>query len=139
MNNKWRIIMLSVLFILLIIFVVPWLRFAAFVIFPNSFFGKQDIMISPLYLGYIITLLTAAIAYILCIGKSNKSKYKVWGVAIIIPISLPLAYSIGLTYAFIEGNPWATMLMIVVFPALFIIGLISLLVGIFKKDTLSQN
>src|SRR5690625_4270505 len=138
MNNKWRIIMLSVLFILLIIFVVPWLRFAAFVIFPNSFFGKQDIMISPLYLGYFITLLTAAIAYLLSIGKSNKSKYKVWGVAIIVPISLPLAYSIGITFAYIEGNPWATMLVLVIFPVIFVIGLIILLVGIFKKDELSQ-
>src|SRR5690625_3939144 len=138
MNEKFRIIILSVLFILLALFVVLWLRFAVFIIFPNSSFGKQDIMISPLFLGYFITLVTIAKAYLLSKEKSNKSKCKVWGIAIIVPISLPLAYSIGITYAYIEGNPWAIMLMVVVFPIIFLIGLIILLVGIFKKDELKN-
>ncbi|WP_239984630.1 hypothetical protein [Lentibacillus sediminis] len=134
MNKKLRIVILAVLFILLFLFVVPWLRFAAFIIIPNNSFGEQDIMISPLYLGYLITLLTVPIAYLLSMDKSNKSRYKVWGIAIMLPISLPLAYSIGITYSFIVGNPWATILTLYVFPVIFIIGLIILLVGIFKKD-----
>jgi len=133
LNKKLRIIILSILFILLIIFLVPWLRFAIFIYFPRSFFGKQDIMIPPLYLGYLITITTVVMAYLICIGKSIKSKYKVWGIAIMVPISLPFAYSIGITYAYIERNPWATTLMFIVFPVIFIIGLIILLVGIFKK------
>lgn len=136
MNQKLRIILLSVLFIILLLFIVLWLRIAVFIIFPDSSFGKQDILISPLYLGYFITLLTVGIVYLLSMQKSNKIKYRVWGIAIMVPISLPLAYSIGITYAYIEGNPWATSILIVVFPVIFIIGLIILLIGIFKKDEL---
>lgn len=139
MNKKLSIVILSVLFILLILFVVPWLRFAAFIIIPNGSFGKQDIMISPLYLGYLITLLTIPIAYLLSMGKSKKAKYKMWGIVIMLLISLPLAYSIGITYSLIVGNPWATLLLLYVFPVIFIIGLILLVVGIFKKDEARQS
>lgn len=134
MNKRLRIVILTILFILLIFFVVPWLRFAVFIISSDSSFAKQDIIISPLYLGYLITLLSITIAYLLGIGKSKKSKYKMWGVAIMLPISLPLAYSVGITYSLIVANPWATMLLLYVFPVIFIVGLILLLVGVFKQN-----
>lgn len=139
MKKNLRIIILSVLFILLIFFAVSWLRFAAFIISSDSFFAKQDIMISPLYLGYIITLISVPIAYLLSTGKSKKGKYMIWGIALMLPISLPLAYSIGITYSLIVGNPWATMLLLYVFPIIFIIGLIIFLVGIFYRDKGKQS
>ena len=139
MNKKLRIVILSVLCILLILLIVSWLRFATFIIIPYSSFGKQDIMISPLYLGYLITFLTISIASLLSIGKSKKAKYKIWGIAIMLPIALPLAYSIGITYSLIVGSPWATMLLLYAFPIIFIIGIIILLVGIFNKDQAKQS
>ena len=62
-----------------------------------------------------------------------------WGIAIMLPIALPLAYSIGITYSLIVGNPWATMLLLYAFPIIFIIGIIILLVGIFNKDQAKQS
>ncbi len=97
MNQTVKKILLSILFVLLLIFLVPWLRIAAFLFG----FGEPEIWISPLYLGYIITCISLPIAFLLASGKSKKVKYKIWGTILIIPISLPLAYSMGLTYAII--------------------------------------
>lgn len=135
MNKKVRIVILSVLTISLMILVIPWLRFLVFIVYPDSFFAERNIIISPIILGYLITLLTILIAYLLTRGMPKKRKYKVWGIAIILPISIPLAYSIGKTYAVILGNPWASLLMFYAFPVIFLIGLIMLLVGVFKKET----
>ena|SRR5690625_437858 len=138
MNKKLKVVLLCTLFILLLFFVVPWLRFAAFIISSEGPVAKQDIMISPLYLGYLITLISLPIAYLLSMGRSKKSKYRIWGIAIMLLISLPLAYSIGITYSLIVENPWATMLLLYVFPVIFIVGLILLLVGVFKKSEVRQ-
>ncbi|BAC13201.1 hypothetical protein [Oceanobacillus iheyensis HTE831] len=138
MNKKLKVTLLCSLFILLLFFLVLWLRFVAFIIDYEGPFAKQDIMISPLYLGYIITLISLPIAYLLGMGRSKKSKYRIWGIAIMLLFSLPLAYSIGITYSLIVGSPWATMLLFYVFPVIFIVGLILLLVGVFKKGVLSQ-
>lgn len=134
MNNNLRKVLVGFLFVMLIFFIVPWLRFAGFIMGYDSLFAKQDIRISPLYLGYIITLISVSIACLLGIGKPKKYKFRIWGSFIMIPIALPLAYSMGITYAIIEGSPWATMVMFVIFPVLFLLGLVLLLVGIFKKS-----
>jgi hypothetical protein len=138
MSKRLNVVLLCILFVLLLFFVIPWLRFATFTISPEGSFAKQDIIISPLYLGYLITLISIPIACLLSMGKSRKSKYRIWGIAIMLPISLPLAYSIGITYSIIVGNPWATMLLLFVFPVMFIVGLILLLIGVLKKNEVSQ-
>lgn len=133
-----KVALLFILFIFLLLFLVPWLRFLAFIIDSEGPFAKQDIMISPLYLGYLITLISIPLASLFGMGRSKKSKYRIWGIAIMLLISLPLAYSIGITYSLIVGTPWATMLLLYVFPVIFIVGLILLLVGVFKKDEVRQ-
>lgn len=138
MNKKLKVVLLCTLFVLLLFFLVLWLRFASFIYGSESPFAKQDIMISPLYLGYFITLISLPIAYIFSMSRSKKSKFKIWGIFLMVPISLPLAYSIGLTYSLIVRNPWATMLMFYIFPLIFIAGLILLCVGVFKKNEVSQ-
>ncbi|WP_019376143.1 hypothetical protein [Virgibacillus halodenitrificans] len=84
--------------------------------------------------GYVIALIGAVIAYQLSEGKPKKRKYKVWGIALMLPISPALAFSIGLSYAVIVENGWAALIMWYIFPIIFIIGLIMLLVGIFNKE-----
>ncbi|TMN23046.1 hypothetical protein [Lentibacillus cibarius] len=84
--------------------------------------------------GYAVALLGTVIAYLLSEGKPKKTKYKVWGIALMLPISPALAFSIGLTYAVIVKNGWAALMMWYIFPLIFIIGLIMLLVGIFSKE-----
>ncbi|MDY0410148.1 hypothetical protein ACFFIS_01810 [Virgibacillus soli] len=95
--------------------------------------GEDDLM-GAIIVGYIITLLGAGVAYFLSRGKSLKRKYIVWGVALMVPISPTIAFSVGLTYARIIHNAWAALMMWIIFPVIFIIGLILLLVGIFKKN-----
>ncbi|MFJ7513125.1 hypothetical protein ACIQW7_27450 [Peribacillus simplex] len=53
-------------------------------------------------------------------------------------ISPFLSFAVGLTYAFIVGNGWAALIMWYLFPIGFIIGLIMLLVGIFKKKEIEK-
>ncbi|WML44843.1 hypothetical protein [Neobacillus sp. PS3-40] len=81
-----------------------------------------------------IAIIGSAVAYKLCKGKSKKRKYIIWGIATMIAIAPFLSFSIGLTYAIIVGNGWAALIMWYLFPIIFIIGLIMLLVGIFKKE-----
>lgn len=88
--------------------------------------------------GYGMALLGAVLAYLLSKDKPNKRKYKVWGIALMLPISPSLAFAIGLTYAVIEKSGWAALIMVYIFPILFISGLILLLVGIFKKEDTIQ-
>ncbi|WP_235816490.1 hypothetical protein [Bacillus massilinigeriensis] len=84
--------------------------------------------------GYGIAFIGAFVANMLSVGKSKKRKYKVWGIALMVPISPALSFALGLTYAIIEKNGWAALSMIYIFPIIFIIGLVMLLVGIFKKE-----
>lgn len=85
-------------------------------------------------IGYGIAFLGVVIAYLLSVGKSKKGKYKVWGIALMVPISPSISFAIGLTYAVMMENGWAAMIMWIIFPILFIIGLVMLLVGFFKKE-----
>ncbi|WP_231495857.1 hypothetical protein [Paucisalibacillus sp. EB02] len=126
MSKNTRVAISIILFIPLAFLIINWLRN---LLEPSSF-----TLDAKIYLGYLITLLSVAIAYLLSVGKVKKRKYQIWGVAIMLVISAPLAYSIGLNYAIYEGSGFAALLMLYVFPFLFLTGLILLLIGIFKKD-----
>lgn len=128
-----------ILFTLVILFVVTWLISDSLVFSSDISFAQRVIMTAPLYLGYLITLVSIGTSYLYGIGKTNKSKYKIWGIAIMLPISFPLAYSIATTYTIIIENPFALLLILYVFPILFALGLILLSVGTFKKNEERQH
>ncbi|WP_160725643.1 hypothetical protein [Bacillus sp. USDA818B3_A] len=79
-----------------------------------------------------IAIMGFIIAYQLSKGQSKKRKYIVWGITTMIAIAPFLSFSIGLTFAFIVRNGWASMIMWVLFPIMFLLGLILLLVGVVK-------
>lgn len=85
-------------------------------------------------IGYVIAFIGALVAFLLSADKPKNKKYKMWGIALMIPISPALAFAIGRTYAIIVENGWAALIMWYIFPIIFIIGLVMLLVGIFKKE-----
>ncbi|MFE3897528.1 MULTISPECIES: hypothetical protein [unclassified Priestia] len=87
----------------------------------------------PFVVGYGIAIIGAMIAYQLSKGKTKKRKYIVWGIALMLAIAPFLSFAIGLTYAVIAENGWAALIMWYIFPIIFVIGLIVLLMGIFKK------
>jgi cytochrome bd-type quinol oxidase subunit 2 len=90
-------------------------------------------------IAILIALIGAAIAHIFTKGQSRKRKYIIWGIANMVAIGPFLSFAIGITYAIIEGNGWAGMLMWVVYPIIFVIGLIQLIIGIFMKKSSHKN
>ncbi|WP_214754700.1 hypothetical protein [Exiguobacterium sp. s16] len=85
-------------------------------------------------IGYIIAGIGAFVAYWFSTGESRKTKLKIWGSALMLPISPALAFSIGLSYAISVENGWGGLIMWLIFPFIFFIGLTLLLVGIFKTE-----
>ncbi|MEK3934583.1 hypothetical protein MKY41_04620 [Sporosarcina sp. FSL W7-1349] len=85
-------------------------------------------------IGYLIASIGAVLAYLLSKGKTKRRKYIAWGIALMLPISPALAFSLGLTYAVSVGDGWSALIMVYIFPILFLIGLVMLLVGIFTKE-----
>lgn len=83
--------------------------------------------------GYGVPIIGAIIAYMLH-GKTKKRKSIVWGITLMLAISPFLSAAIGWTYAVIEQNPWAALIVVYIFPVIFLIGLVMLLRGIFKKE-----
>lgn len=88
--------------------------------------------------GYLINLITVSIACLLSLGKSKSSKFKIWGIAFLVPISLPLAYSLGISYSLMVENPWGTLLMLYVFPVIFMLGFVFLVRGILIGVTVKK-
>ncbi|MCC9621915.1 hypothetical protein LPB41_09455 [Thalassospira sp. MA62] len=84
-------------------------------------------------IGYLIAALGAFVAYWFSTGEARNTKLKIWGIALMIPISPALAFSIGLSYAISVQNGWAALVMWFIFPVIFLSGLALLLVGLFKK------
>lgn len=82
-----------------------------------------------------IAILGSAVAYQLSKGRSQKRKYIIWGITTMIAIAPFLSFSIGLIYANIVRNGWAALIMWYLFPLIFLIGFIMLLVGIFKRKS----
>ncbi|WP_088014360.1 hypothetical protein [Gottfriedia acidiceleris] len=92
-----------------------------------------------IFIAILIALIGAALAHIFTKGQSRKRKYIIWGIANIVAIGPFLSFAIGITYAIIEGNGWAAMLMWVLYPLIFLIGLIQLIFGIFVKKSSDKN
>ena len=89
--------------------------------------------------GYVIALIGALIAYQLSNDKPKKTKFKVWGIALMVLISPALSFAMGLTYAVMVQNGWARLVMWYISPVIFMIGLSMLLVGIFRKNEPGQR
>ncbi|PGL67261.1 hypothetical protein [Bacillus sp. AFS055030] len=90
-------------------------------------------------IAILIAIIGAALAHIFTKGQSKKRKYIIWGIANMVAIGPFLSFAIGITYAIIEGNGWAAMLMWVLYPIIFVIGLILLIIGIFMKNSANTN
>lgn len=125
MSQKTRILLSSIFFVILVYLIIIWV---------NNLLEPEDYTLGEkISLGYFITLLSIPLGYLLGKGRSRKTQFIIWGIAILIPISSPLSYSIGFSYAVYSGNGFAALLMLYVFPIFSFIGTILLLIGIFKR------
>jgi hypothetical protein len=69
-------------------------------------------------------------------GMSERRKLMIWGIAIMFGIAPFLSWLVGISVGVYVGDGFAGAgAMVMLFGILFLIGLITLLVGIFKKST----
>lgn len=82
-------------------------------------------------LGLVLIL---GIAIMISLGKSNKKKYIIWGITMMLVIAPLFSGVVSILYGRYEGEGFAAVaLMMVMFPLLFLTGLVLLLLGILKK------
>ncbi|MFJ7917377.1 MULTISPECIES: hypothetical protein [unclassified Lysinibacillus] len=89
-------------------------------------------------MAFVIALLIVLVGLIagfqLTEGRSEKGNYIVWGIITMIAFAPFLSFVIGVMYGIIVKNSWATSIMMFLAPIIFVIGLIILLLGIYKND-----
>ncbi|MDQ0232542.1 hypothetical protein [Metabacillus malikii] len=68
-------------------------------------------------------------------GKPRKSKFIVWGLTIMLGLAPLLSWIISISYTMVDDNPWTgILLLLILFPTIFLIGFILLLIGIFLRQ-----
>ncbi|MFJ5564177.1 hypothetical protein [Lysinibacillus xylanilyticus] len=89
-------------------------------------------------MAFVIALLIVLVGLIagfqLTEGRSEKGNYIVWGIITMIAFAPFLSFVIGVMYGIVIKNSWATSIMMYLSPIIFVIGLIILLLGIYKND-----
>ena len=81
-----------------------------------------------------ITFFGVYLGFVLTVKKSVKRKFIVWGLITIFLFTPFLGWFISIQVAIAEGDGFAAVaMMMILFPLFFLIGLILLLYGIFKK------
>lgn len=89
-------------------------------------------------MAFVIALLIVLVGLIagfqLTEGRSEKGNYIVWGIITMIAFAPFLSFVIGVMYGIVVKNSWATSFMMFLAPIIFVIGLIILLLGIYKND-----
>ncbi|WP_214484716.1 hypothetical protein [Bacillus sp. SM2101] len=91
-------------------------------------------MENPIAIALIILTFTLIVAYKLSHRKSKKKKYIIWGITTIVLIAPLLSWVVSILFAIRVGDGFAGVaLLMVMFPLLFLIGLVILLIGIFRK------
>ncbi|MEB2301399.1 hypothetical protein LAV72_17410 [Lysinibacillus xylanilyticus] len=85
-------------------------------------------------IALIIVLVGLIAAFQLNEGRSEKGRYIVWGIITMIAFAPFLSFLIGVLYGMMVRNGWTASIMMILFPIIFIIGLIILLLGIYKNN-----
>ncbi|MFJ6209895.1 hypothetical protein [Lysinibacillus sp. NPDC092081] len=89
-------------------------------------------------MAFVIALLIVLVALIaafqLTEGKSEKGKYIIWGIITMLAFAPFLSFVIGVVYGTMVSNGWVASIMLFLFPLIFVIGVIILILGIYKKD-----
>lgn len=82
----------------------------------------------------LVLILAFVLAYQLSERKSTKRKYIVWGIIIMVAIAPFLSFLIGMTFGMIVSSGWTIGgITVILFPIIFLVGLITLLMGICRK------
>ncbi|WP_240793362.1 hypothetical protein [Psychrobacillus vulpis] len=92
-------------------------------------------MINAIVLVSLIILGGVFLGFILTLRKSLKRKLIIWGIITMFIITPFLGWIISILVGIIEGDGFAAVgMMMLLFPTFFIIGLVLLIVGFFRKE-----
>ena len=73
-------------------------------------------------------------------GKSAKRKYIVWGTTTIVIIAPFFSWVVSILFAISQEEGFAGVaLMMLLFPFFFLAGLVTLLIGVFKKESANNS
>ncbi|HWL13707.1 MAG TPA: hypothetical protein VNQ57_12005 [Ureibacillus sp.] len=82
----------------------------------------------------IILVAALALAVYFTLGKSKKRKFLVWGLTTTVAIAPFFTWLASMSFAILAGDGFAGVaLMMIMFPVLFGLGIILLLIGAFMK------
>lgn len=83
-----------------------------------------------------IIILALVIGYQISKGKSKRRKFIVWGITTMLGIAPFFSWIVGIAVGINVGDGFAGgAIMVLLFPLIFFIGLILLLIGILKKES----
>jgi len=93
-----------------------------------------------LEIAIILLVVGLYIAFQTSRGKSAKRKYITWGITIMLIISPIISMFVSIIYGLNAKDGFAGVaLMMILLPLTFLIGLIILILGIFKKNPLKEG
>lgn len=85
-------------------------------------------------IAIFILAIAVAAAVFFTLGKSKKRKFIVWGLTTMIAIAPIFSWLVSISFAIIVEDGFAGIgLMMVMFPFIFLIGIIMLFIGVFTK------
>ncbi|WP_033578551.1 hypothetical protein [Priestia aryabhattai] len=93
-------------------------------------------------IGIALTVLVLGLMFAsgLSQGKSAKRKYIVWGTTIILIITPFFSWIVSILFGINQGDGFAAVgLMMLLLPLFFLIRVVTLLIGIFKKDNMNKS
>ncbi|MGG1366294.1 hypothetical protein ABE322_10925 [Priestia megaterium] len=93
-------------------------------------------------IGVALTVLVVGLMFAsgLSQGKTAKRKYIVWGTTTILIIAPFFSWVVSVLYAISQEEGFAGVaLMMLLFPIFFLIGLVTLLTKVFKKESVNKS
>ena len=103
-------------------------------------FCKEGDSEMAIAIALLILVLGLMFARGLSQGRSTKRKYIVWGTATILIIAPFFSWIVSILFGINQGDGFAAVgLMMLLFPIFFLIGLVTLLIGIFKKESTNES
>lgn len=73
-------------------------------------------------------------------GKSAERKYIVWGTTTILIIAPFFSWAVSILFAISQEEGFAGVaLMMLLFPIFFLVGLVTMLIGVFKKESTNKS
>ncbi|MCM3098353.1 hypothetical protein [Priestia megaterium] len=93
-------------------------------------------------IGVALTVLVVGLMFAsgLSRGTTAKRKYIVWGTTTILIIAPFFSWVVSVLYAISQEEGFAGVaLMMLLFPIFFLIGLVTLLTGVFKKESVNKS